>query len=331
MREVEKEYAVSLGRPKLVTVTRSLIRWHDFETTRLNAEHRLFNEELDKTYDPAKRMELVRALEENKRERRDLERGWENSSLRMRLSPGDNIQTKSDLIEHRLLVPTQDILQPVTLKKKSSHEKAKLTGYAAIFGRYSVEMFGFREIIKEGAFANVLKKKPDVRGLFNHDPSLLLGRTQNKSLRLYEDRTGLKFYCDLLDNDPISQTVIDRVARRDISGCSFSFFVAKDTWKLAQKSGELDERIILEIEELFDVGPVSFPAYPDTTCDLLFERSIDENTDTTDEPFDFWAMQDAEDEEIMKEIEEKMRARKRQNERGYRHAGRIINRNKGKL
>ena len=140
-------------------------------------------------------------------------------------------------------------------------EPKKITGYAARFKKDSLDLGGFVEQIAPGAFANALKNS-DVRALKNHDPNLILGRSTNGTLSLNENTIGLKFEVEPPDTATGRDTLAE-VKRGDITGASFSFIVAPggDSW--SQKDGRA-MRVINEVEELFDVGPVTYPAYPDT-------------------------------------------------------------------
>lgn len=134
-----------------------------------------------------------------------------------------------------------------------------LEGYAAVFNSFSLDM-GFKERIAPGAFTAALTRS-DPRALFNHDPNFVLGRQKSGTLTLAEDETGLR----MQTTPPDTQWARDLVAtiqRGDIDGMSFSFTTKRDQWA---KLGDEYVRTLLEIDELFDVGPVTFPAYPDTT------------------------------------------------------------------
>src|SRR5215218_9905815 len=103
-------------------------------------------------------------------------------------------------------------------------------GYAAVYGVLSEplgELGGAREQIKPGAFANVLHG--DVRALLNHSPSEVLSRTKSGTLRLYDERRGLRFELDLPDS-PLGENVRTAVKRGDIDGASFRFIVDEDAW-----------------------------------------------------------------------------------------------------
>ena len=147
-------------------------------------------------------------------------------------------------------------------------DKPKITGYAAKFGKWSLDVGGFREKIKKGAFDEALKKS-DVRCLKNHDPNLLLGRSSSGTLRMATNSVGLSYEDDAPDTGT-GRDAIEEIRRGDLSGCSFSFTTAEDDWKYLEDGSV--ERTIIKVGELFDVGPVTYPAYPDTT---VAARSLD--------------------------------------------------------
>jgi HK97 family phage prohead protease len=124
-------------------------------------------------------------------------------------------------------------------------------------------MFGFREQIAPGAFNDAIKDD-DVRALFNHDPNILLGRTASGTLQLTTDKRGLKYSVDLPDT-AAARDVRELIRRGDVSGSSFGFMVDEDEWDERDvKNGKLPLRTILKAS-LFDVSPVTYPAYPQTS------------------------------------------------------------------
>ena len=137
-----------------------------------------------------------------------------------------------------------------------------ITGMGAVFyeqGERGTEFElwpGVVERIMPGAFSGSMDRGDDVRGLFNHDPSAILGRTSSGTMRLEQGAAGLRYSIDMPDTQ-VGRDVLESVKRGDLSGSSFSFLVANEEWK---KDGDIEVREITGVE-LFDTGPVTFPAY----------------------------------------------------------------------
>lgn len=153
--------------------------------------------------------------------------------------------------------------------KRDSEGKGKIAGYAAVFNSLSENLGGFREKIEPGAFKNAIPKS-DTVALFNHDSNIVLGRTSAGTLSLKEDKTGLFMEIDPPDTQAARDLMVS-IERGDIKQQSFGFTVNSDIWETVD--GE-EIRTIKEVEELFDVSPVTYPAYPDTTVAL---RSLEDN------------------------------------------------------
>jgi HK97 family phage prohead protease len=135
---------------------------------------------------------------------------------------------------------------------------ATLAGYAAVFGEWSEDLGGFRERIAPGAFQAALTG--DVRALWNHDPAFVLGRTTNGTLRLAEDERGLRVEIDPPEG-PLYAGFLENVRRGDVSQMSFGFSVIEDEKSYGEKGERL--RLLKEVR-LYEVSPVTFPAYPQT-------------------------------------------------------------------
>jgi uncharacterized protein len=156
-----------------------------------------------------------------------------------------------------------------------------IAGHAAVFNSLSEMLWGFREMIAPGAFRDAIEKS-DVRALVNHDSNFILGRKKNGTLKLWEDERGLA-----IDIDPPStqwaNDLLVSIGRGDIDQMSFGFTVAEDRWE--EVDGET-RRTILRVDELFDVSPVTFPAYPETDVVLRerFARQIEKLRGLNAEP-----------------------------------------------
>src|SRR5690625_2098621 len=141
-------------------------------------------------------------------------------------------------------------------------EKSKIIGYGARFNELSEVLYFFREKIEPGAFKDALEKS-DVRALINHDPNHVLGRTKSGTLTLIEDEVGLRYEIDPPDTSYANDLLVS-IKRGDITQSSFAFTVSKDgeSW---DESGDIPIRTIHKFDEIFDVSPVTYPAYESTS------------------------------------------------------------------
>jgi HK97 family phage prohead protease len=159
----------------------------------------------------------------------------------------------------------------VRAKKKGEGDKATsaLEGYAAVFGQdyvlYEDKACRFIERVKAGAFTRALEEKQDVRCCFNHNADNVLARTKNGTLSHEQDAKGLHFEAELDSRTRIAQDVLCFVDRGDVDGCSFMFTVRKQNWTETEDDGFTTYVREIEDVDLFEEGPVLFPAYEGTS------------------------------------------------------------------
>jgi len=143
---------------------------------------------------------------------------------------------------------------------EASEGPGTIAGYAAVYDS-EAELGWFREVIRKGAFGRAIEEEQDVRALWNHDTSLILGRRSAGTLTLEEDDTGLRFALDLPDTQA-GRDALTSIKRGDITGMSFGFEALKTRW-VEEADQETELRELLDLN-LFEVSPVTFPAYDDT-------------------------------------------------------------------
>lgn len=191
---------------------------------------------------------------------------WSASAARSHCTEHDGIlfepaTSKATAMEHtietRLLCHDIEVRQD---DRDGDDKVIHITGVAAPFDKLSQDLGGFCEKIEKGAFEGAIKRS-DVVGLFNHNPDHLLGRQSAKTLRLRESDRGLEFDMDLPDTQ-LARDVAENIRAKNITGNSFSFIVKVDEWDKSDKKMAI--RTIKEFDRLFDVGPVTFPAYKAT-------------------------------------------------------------------
>lgn len=122
---------------------------------------------------------------------------------------------------------------------------------------------GIVERIAPTAFDEALTRGDDARGLFNHDPDNLLGRRSAETLRLQKVDRGLEYRIEPPDTE-LTRSVVAAIRRGDLTGSSFAFYVQSQTWTDEE---DLTIRTINAVE-LFDVGPVTYPAFESTTTGI---------------------------------------------------------------
>lgn len=155
-----------------------------------------------------------------------------------------------------------------------------LIGYAAKFGATSLLLGDFYERISPTAFEIVEKRKDldgfplETRGLFNHDPNELLGRFPT-TMNLTVDDVGLKYEIKLPET---RRDIAELVERGDLKGSSFSFVCAEGGEKWSMENGK-SIRLVTKIKTLLDAGPVTYPAYRDSSV-AVAKRSYEHHMQT---------------------------------------------------
>ena len=136
-----------------------------------------------------------------------------------------------------------------------------LEGYFARFNENYEVWKGATESIAPGAFTNSVNQ--DVRALFNHNDDLILGRTSNGTLELKQDDKGLWGKIKINKKDSDAMNAYERIARGDITGCSFGFGI-KSQEETISDDGSI-HWTLTEIDPLVEVSPCTFPAYQATS------------------------------------------------------------------
>jgi HK97 family phage prohead protease len=156
-----------------------------------------------------------------------------------------------------------------------------LSGYAASFNVLSANLGGFRERLMPGAFKDSLASNPDVKCLLNHDASIVLGRTKSGTLAVAEDDRGLKFACQLDENQQSHCDIHAAIKRGDISECSFAFTIPPDgdEWDESEDNGARFVRRTIKRCNLLDVSAVTYPAYNAAGATAVAARFADQTGD----------------------------------------------------
>lgn len=148
-------------------------------------------------------------------------------------------------------------------RSENTDDGLTLEGYAAVFeSPTQIDSWEgqFTETLARGAFAKTISERTPVLQ-FDHGTHPMIGSIPLGSIQhLREDDKGL-FVRARLSNNWLIEPVRDAIADGGVSGMSFRFSVpdGKDTWNRGRT-----ERTIHEVR-LYELGPVVFPAYEDTS------------------------------------------------------------------
>lgn len=180
----------------------------------------------------------------------------------------------------------------ITQRATGDEENPIIEGEAAVFNQETNIGGWFREKIRQGAFTRVLSEKPDVIAAYNHDWNVVLGRTTAGTLKLTETTSGLQYETKINPKDTEAMNVYHKVKRGDVSQASFAFTIKREEWTKPANKNELALREVIEVERLFDVGPVAFGAYPQASASA---RSQAQTFQQSESPSDQAASSGAED------------------------------------
>jgi HK97 family phage prohead protease len=149
------------------------------------------------------------------------------------------------------------------LEIRSTENEGKKTIEGIIpYNSRSVPMWGITEIIDNAAFNKTLKDKSEVRALWNHNDSHILGSTKSGTLELEDSDNGLLCRCEL-PNTTYANDLYEIVNRGDVKTMSFGFIPVK--WQDTD-NGKL--RTLKEVKLLEVSYGVIFPAYPETNSQV---------------------------------------------------------------
>ena len=160
--------------------------------------------------------------------------------------------------------------------------KTTIAGRAVIYNTWvqiGSAAWGWMERWSPGALTGSLSNK-DIYATFNHDADNLLGRVSNETLRMTDSSKALEYELDPNLDTEIGRQVLAFVKRQDVRGSSFAFRVDKYEMEKKQKKSDMD-RVTITKAKLFELGPVTNPAYKQTSAQLRSQIDADREKSLT--------------------------------------------------
>lgn len=228
--------------------------------------------------------------EEEDEEEDDQPKGGVNVTINIDLDNGENHNAEggSKAASGDIEITDTEIASPYRSKEIHTAREAKaewresgagtqyrtLSGYASVFNIPSDDLGGFREIIAPGAFTRALES-PDlnVALLWNHDPDTVMASTRNGTLELKQDRKGLRMWARVDMEDFDAQRVVGKIRSGLIDQMSFAFTISEDGDEWDVRDGQ-PFRTVRDVNGLYDVSAVTWPAYPVGTKVELLDRAL---------------------------------------------------------
>lgn len=179
-----------------------------------------------------------------------------------------NLRKLSILFNHedkeRNLRAVSEVVNEVTVRK--------IRGYALVFDMEGTPWLGsvWKEKINSNALAQT--KLDKTYFLLNHDTNWVLGKA-GKNMTLTVDKIGL-FVEITLGNTSIDDYVFDRVEKELLDGMSFWF----DSKTIIATDWENKIDSILQINEIYEVSLLPFPAYQQTV--VIAETQGEQRSET---------------------------------------------------
>lgn len=168
-------------------------------------------------------------------------------------------------------------MSPLEVRMISDDEPEVIEGYALKFNQRSEILGGFmsfRETIAPEALKSA--DMSNVVALFNHDQNQVLGRT-GVNLTLTVDEIGLR-YSFTPPNTQLGKDLLENIRSGLISQSSFAFTIDDsndaEEWRDSEEKGVEYDRTIRKIQRIYDVSPVTFPAYLSTEV-KVGQRALD--------------------------------------------------------
>ncbi len=146
------------------------------------------------------------------------------------------------------------------LRAEQKDGKKIIRGEAIVFNQMT-NLYG--DIWEEIAPEAIADDLGNVRALYNHNMDLVLGTTDNGTLRLTKTDRALVPEIEINEDDPDALAAYARVQRGDVPGWSFGFMPKTEEHR------HEDGRDIFRVTglELYEVSPCVFPAYQQTSIE----------------------------------------------------------------
>lgn len=159
----------------------------------------------------------------------------------------------------------------VDFQTRNDQEQPMVSGYFVRFDDEYCFSPDMSERIDPHAFDETLGN--DIKALYDHDTSKVLGRTGNGTLTLRVDDKGV--WGDLLinPNDSEAMSIYSKIVRQDVSGASFGFQIL-DQEPITRSDG--GTQWLVKKVDLIETTITAFPAYSATHISATRTKQVED-------------------------------------------------------
>lgn len=147
----------------------------------------------------------------------------------------------------------------------------QVNGLAIKWNSLSQPIWGYKEKIEPFAFTESIEKN-NIKCFFNHNYDIIFSSTENKTLQILEDNTGLKFN----SNIPETQQGLDTlklIELNEIKGVSVGFYL--EDWEKDQTWDDVKKIRSIKKASLVEISITHSPAYLSTK--VAINRNLNED------------------------------------------------------
>lgn len=174
----------------------------------------------------------------------------------------DYIKQISESAERRYFSATPEI--------RAEGDSKKVEGLGIVYNSLSENFWpgyegGLYEVIEPGAARGLIDDE-DIMILFNHDPSLVLARNKNTAT-LEDTADGVRYRYES-PNTGVANDLLENLRLKNVRKSSFAFLpkeVKNERMVQWGDLGKINIRRVVKFERLFDMSPVTYPAYNDSS------------------------------------------------------------------
>jgi len=154
------------------------------------------------------------------------------------------------------------------------NQNAEIRGYGVVFNSDSVPMYvwddqrGVVKVVERITRSSMASADmSELVATFNHNFDYILGRTSNETMEVRTDDKGV-YYAVKPSNTTYAKDLLENLRAGNVTGSSFYFSMdSNEGYDFKEREDGMLEATPRKITKIYEMGPVTSPAYPATTSE----------------------------------------------------------------